>query len=504
MACCKCEEHQWRDRPKETYKNLDDGMEYCLFHAPADQKQMNGEPVTVKEFNERVFERIQGAIDSDHKMSFCDLSGTVFSGEIDFSGVTKEERQLPSISFNFATFIGQASFVSASFNGFARFSSTMFEERALFAFSTFSNGADFSSAMFKGRYAKFAHAKFTGETLFNSATFSTEAIFYAATFSGTADFESATFSKLANFPSATFSGSANFSETTFSDNGNFTSTTFSNRVNFNFARFSRFADFQFVTFSSSADFFGTSFSDYVMFRSTTFNGPAFFYKTVFTSVVFNRVACKRPLEFNNCRILSGGEMQFFFTDLYWFSFFSLDMTNISFLNSCWPVENGRYRIRAEDDEKPMWQVIRDFYQSMKRKYKDEHNEYEASRWHVAEKEAQLELLKQGHEPWFHWLVLWFYKQLSGFGEAPGRAIWVLLFFLFAPLVVLSLGEVFQHFVWWEFDKQSAMNVLDHWRYYVPLNKVPENEASWWTWLSQLLITAQFALFGMAVRNKFRR
>jgi hypothetical protein len=225
----------------------------------------------------------------------------------------------------------------------------------------------------------------------------------------------------------------------------------------------------------------------------------------------------------------------------------LNVANLHFVNCEWPEEKGRIKVAVEDEPGKL-QATRDFYQRMKRKYKDEHNEYEASRWHIAEKEAHLKLMTQrtrslrevGREAlaalvsdkcrgrlqravrrvrqgkarraarvlWIiagQWTLPTFdavsermtrhalraYKLLSGFGEKPVQALCWLLLFVLLPLLP------------WVFP--------GHYLYYIPLLREQPTAADgfWgatrlWMLFWQLLITFQAALFGFALRNRFRR
>ncbi|WP_028587310.1 hypothetical protein [Desulfocurvus vexinensis] len=159
---------------------------------------------------------------------------------------------------------------------------------------------------------------------------------------------------------------------------------------------------------------------------------------------------------------------------------------------------------------------------MKRKYKDEHNEYEASRWHVSEKEAQLKLLRRAEEyprlwamlwrepgAWFLFAMLWLYRQASGFGENPGRAGLVLLGLVVLPLLALGAAEVVGHFVLWSWDWGRVDAVVKDWLRFLPLTSTRglESVPGWRHALMvlwQLLVTVQAALFAFALRNRFRR
>lgn len=199
----------------------------------------------------------------------------------------------------------------------------------------------------------------------------------------------------------------------------------------------------------------------------------------------------------------------------------LNIANLHFENCQWPEEKGRIKVAVEDEAGQL-QATRDFYQRMKRKYKDEHNEYEASRWHVSEKEAQLKLLRRAEEyprlramlwrepgAWFLFAMLWLYKQASGFGENPGRAGLVLLGLVMLPLLALGAAEVIGHFVWWSWDWGRVDAVVKDWLRFLPLTSARglESVPGWRHTLMvlwQLLVTVQAALFAFALRNRFRR
>lgn len=245
-----------------------------------------------------------------------------------------------------------------------------------------------------------------------------------------------------------------------------------------------------------------------------------------------------PVYFRDCSELRNAKLNFNGV---------LNVANLHFVNCEWPEEHGRIKVAVEDESGQL-QATRDFYQRMKRKYKDEHNEYEASRWHIAEKEAQLRLMTQNTTPLRRlarealgkgachttskrlrrvgrkvrqkkfgvaarllgriaeqWArpkfdaaserltrhALRTYKLLSGFGEKPVLALCWLLLFLLLPLLP------------WIFPGRYL--------FYIPLLREQPTAADgfWgvtrlWMLLWQLLITFQAALFAFALRNRFRR
>lgn len=90
MPCCKAEEYKWcKDEPVVNYKD-DEGRGFCVFHAPQGKKR-----IPLEEFNTLVFTAIDSARETKE---VCNLSGTVFEGDISFNQYG-EENPLPRISF---------------------------------------------------------------------------------------------------------------------------------------------------------------------------------------------------------------------------------------------------------------------------------------------------------------------------------------------------------------------------------------------------------------------
>ena len=265
---------------------------------------------------------------------------------------------------------------------------------------------------------------FNGETNFAGAKFRKNAWFERATFDGLARFNWATFDKGASFQNAKFGGNALFEEAVFGKP------------------------------DGSARFLGATFDGYAFFWKTTFNGYAWFEQAKFNKGgEFRNITAKKAMKFRECLV----EKPIRFIDMYLkrCDFLRTDMTNIHFVGSRWPEKGGRYRIAQEDekvaqeDEEGLLLDVKNFYQAMKRKYKQEHDEAEVSRWHLAEKEVQLELMKRNRESWFLRFALSIYRHISGYGEDPLRALYYLSFlaiplplFVLTDLKLLETGNVF--------------------------------------------------------------
>lgn len=59
-TCCMSNKYGWCEDQDAQIKV--DGKRYCIFHAPADHKAINGKPIRAEEFNALVFKRIDSVI----------------------------------------------------------------------------------------------------------------------------------------------------------------------------------------------------------------------------------------------------------------------------------------------------------------------------------------------------------------------------------------------------------------------------------------------------------
>ena len=171
MGCCKAEKYKWCKKLDTVYTD-EVGKEYCVFHAPKGHKG-----VSLEEFNNLVFQRIEEAKNSGQE---CNLSGTIFEGEIIFTHFDKEN-PLPDIDFSFITFTEDANFSAVNFSGYADFRNTTFKSSAQFVIvtfdgkdsfinATFNKSSYFMSTIFKDR-TKFDGVYFKGNVNFNSTIF---------------------------------------------------------------------------------------------------------------------------------------------------------------------------------------------------------------------------------------------------------------------------------------------------------------------------------------------
>jgi uncharacterized protein YjbI with pentapeptide repeats len=219
MACCNAESFEWC-KDLETVYTDEGGIDYCVFHAPKGHKG-----VSVEEFNNLVFQRIEEAKNSGQK---CNLSGTIFEGKIIFNQFDKKN-PLPDIDFSFITFTEDANFLTVKFGGYADFKNTTFKSNAAFILVTFDGKASFINATFN-KSSHFISTIFKNRTNFDGVDFKGELNFNLTTFDGPVFFVGnaeiwnifinskliGTYVKpKSNEPSPTFRKNASFRKTTF-------------------------------------------------------------------------------------------------------------------------------------------------------------------------------------------------------------------------------------------------------------------------------------------------
>ncbi len=467
MPCCKAKKYKWCSSLNAI--SYYDGKEYCIYHVPEEWKGMESE-----KFNELVFKKIQTAKNSDKQ---CDLSGTVFAGPIDFSQYN-ERGSLPFINFQEVMFGGDANFGNVTFDKEVRFDKAIFKKSVSFA-----------HAWFKGR-ASFSEATFLKKASWLGAKFDQETTFLLAIFAEYAGFTGITFNSLVNFQYATFKGEVGVGG------------TFNGKVNF-----------RQVTFGGNAEFRGT-FSKEVSFYWSTFKAEA----------DFRKISFHHTTDFSQCSIEK--TLLFVEVDLSYCSFLDCNIHNCQFTLCKWPRIRGRIALYDEKEKEPSYERIEELYRQLKRKYKEEHNEQEASRWHYFEKEMYRK------KKWWRRFNPFSFSNLywvsSGYGERPVRA-GIILLLLFVSLVLSSIylglvsssgnpvygvtalkgfSAVFESKFVPELEKIGILfyNTIQYALFFKTPFFKPETLSGdiVLTIFSKLLIPIQTALFIFALRNKFRR
>ena len=299
---------------------------------------------------------------------------------------------------------------------------------------------DLSGTVFSGRISfvdnsflqiSFQDVQFTNNVSFQKSTFEGDAYFLDATFGGVVNFGNSCFKRGSFFHTSKFDKYALFRMVIFKSGVEYTGSIFEGSVDFGEAHIDGDANFNSVRFRGKA-----------LFSSAQFGGKASFHFVEFGEGASFRsftVAPIATLTFADCTI-SRAAVIFRDCDPTCLNLTGqYDLANFRFIDSPWE-KNGRIKACTEDHEDNL-QSTRDFYQRMKAKYKTENNEYEASKWHIAEKEAQLKLLWQTVESKPLYLGLCLYKLSSRFGEDPVLAGKWLLGLIGFVLLLLGLGGI---------------------------------------------------------------
>ncbi len=397
MVCCLGAKHgNWcRDLPTKILTVDGREKEYCLFHAPAEQKWENAES-----FNKLVFWRLKEA---SFKGEWCQLAGTVFPEAIDFS-LFDRDNPFPSVNFTQAVFKGRVFARWCAFSGPAFFSGASFDD-ADFRWASF-NEAYFIEAMFNGKIS-FSGASFKGRTSFAESGFGDRASFSGAVFSDFAAFSGCRFDQNTDFGSASFE-TVDFRETVFPR-----------------------ADFTKASFKD-ADFWGAKLSEadfrWSRMERAVFNmskiGLANFEGADFGQAHFEWTELERA-DFSRSTVFGNVRMEH--VDLTRASFIESDLRNFLFLRCKWPEGKGRRMLFDEASGKPR-ELVGDLYSQLCKRSRDEGDHQAASDWHY----GRMEMFRKSGA-WrriFPLSLTNLYRFCCGYGGKPFRAL-VILFLLLA-------------------------------------------------------------------------
>ncbi len=507
---------------------------YCIFHAPAECREKLD-----KWEDELVFQRINRAKSDD---SICDLSGTVFP-KLFFFTVFNKENPLPEILFNHATFCGdtyfrkvafkKVSFIEVLFEKAADFHGASFEQ-VNFINSSFKDNTIFSKTIFNAN-ATFSNTSFFSEVTFSNALFKVETSFKNVKFKNAAYFMKTIFNAAANFAQTSFV-EAKFKKSFFGGAAKFSNTTFNAVANFREAIFLEYANFNEASFNSTADFSDADFRAHAIFSFVHF-AESYFEATVFSHVEFSNTNFDKIVFFRHTVFSGGGfsgcyvnkHLEFDRADIKGLSLLDAPIESFRFISCVWPKSSTRnvvFDARLVDgqgyfkinkmvkvlpfkklDDVPTPSHLGDLFRRLKKNAKNENDEMMASDWHYNEKEMQRSCLsKPDREVKLLGLVTNFlmlqlltgYRIFNGYGEAPLRALLCLLFLILLPCSA-------------ELPTQPYLIFPGKMIYYLPLVKTSAGELKDFSTIArvgmigwQLFITVQAALFGFALRNKFRR
>jgi hypothetical protein len=276
-------------------------------------------------------------------------------------------------------------------------------------------------------------------------------------------------------------------------------------VSFDRCIFEKDVDFRNATFEMDASFLKVKFNEVALFSKAKFPKGG-----LFTASEFKNAAWFNECEFGDHVIFHSvvaGNAAIRMHDLtkealQWLQFSHLEVHIFSFSGcSDWPENFGFESPELTTDIKR-----EELYRAMKQMAVGEHDHRQASNWHYKEK---LMLLSRGGESGFEKMLLSSYQRFAGFGERPVRAGLWLICFAVLPFLFFAVTKLASTGISWCLDPGAVIEVFTDWQRALPLSKVPSDPppAAWKLWvcyLSQLVITVQAALFGFAVRNRFRR
>ncbi|MBF0495462.1 MAG: pentapeptide repeat-containing protein [Deltaproteobacteria bacterium] len=417
MTCCKC------SRTEIVYTDPGNGEEYCLFHAPEDKK---GE-ITPAEFQARVWDEIvRSKTDGEER---CNFSDAIFL-EIDFRGVTSTH----AMDFTSAEFTHVIDFSGATFTHKAVFNDAKFIRHVDFIGATFTDNADFSDAIF-ARHVDFRRTKFTQNAYFSRAKFTEDANHIDAKRPWIADFRHATFA-YADFCGAKFTRNADFRDATLG------------RAFFDAAVFTQDADFRYTKFTQDVYFRHAKFQKHANFKNSFFEGTAKFEATKFNKVAFKPLIIKERVIFIDVD-LTKVEISFLQTDLRRFQFErpkwpqEKDWLGFGDRDALWDelaIDLPEHKTTQNDPDEvaPDYGTVGDLYRQLKQKYKEEHNEPEASKWHYNEKEMSR---KSSRWPKYTPSLTNLYYLSSGYAERPIPAFLMLIVLFGFYMVVMACCDL---------------------------------------------------------------
>jgi len=516
------ERHEWcKELPVVDYKD-EEGKEYCIFHAPQGKKG-----VSVEEFNKLIFKRINEA---KVKNDCCNLSGTVFSGDIIFSQVGVLS-SLPPIDFSHCEFNGETGFSDVLFSGGVDFSSAKFSKEAAFVDAEFRNRADFSGANFQ-EVAYFTGVEFSGYAHFYGARFGGRATFWVARFTDEAIFRFAEFNEEADFSGAEFSKKASFKFTRFKEGASFSRVIFNGIADFHKAKFEKETDFHAVTFNERTYFFEETFIKGADLRRLIIEKTVRFENVNLKKVSFMDTNL-RKIDFINCNWYRKFDRDVLYDELLLYTFDKLliytgevEVKESLLFDDDKEAKNSFQGLKQRFSKlrkyfshpKERTKKVEILYRRLKQKYKEEHNEPEVSNWHYGEKEM---FRKRNNWRRYFPSLSTLYWLSSGYGERAVRAGVVLILLILVLSVLFGLTglsplnqsppyEIAEIKGW-----ADVMNIQNLWAFilntlqYATFERKPDFipktiYGGYLKLAARILIPLQAALFALAARNRFRR
>lgn len=360
--------------------------------------------------------------------------------------------------------------------------------------------------------------------------------FSNAEFHGNVSFNGVMFDKLVSFNHTIFWGDVDFTVATFNEKALFNFTKFNEAETYSHAMSMITKEHGKKTEKNDskrkgmADFRGVEFDGRPSFLKAIFGGDATFYGAIFKDgAIFNDTNFIKGSMFSNITLEKN--IRFEHTNLTKVSFIDTDLRMVDFFDCIFPKKNANdvlYDEKVLDENGKLSEAlgakinsVEILYRQLKQKYKEEHNQQEASKWHYREKEMQRRRTSRSECLPFLLLNLYYYS--SGYGEDPKKALKFLIFLFIAVsliLGILGLCPVDSDNpsygikcirIWWPFDmdfrKVGAIfiNTLKYSLFQRDYYLKPSTQLGEFVrFLGQIFIPIQTALFVLALRNRFRR
>lgn len=518
--CSRCLHYGWHD-PLEATLFSPDGEGYCILHAPHEMK---------KDMHDDVLKALEERIDNrtydnglDATLPSCDLSGIIIGGNFKIS-----KKNLPTLVLKDVTFLGEVHIIDCIFEGSLKIDSSHFHGNCFFDRSNFKGPVEIANSTWH-HYCSFSMVESELHAVFVNSIFEDRCAFRNSTWRCGILIQLCIFKKGVSFEHATFKADVDFTASNLgSDDGSFISldgieTSDVSRMKFagskvngifsiTNATLKGYTYFDYLHFSKQSDF-SNSYLGYASFRNCTFaikplfNGSNLERSRLLGSPIesFNLMACVWPTSKGRC-----------------ITFDSRKVNNEGYF------EIASDSLLPPHKAAPQIRHLEDLYRRLKKTAQDEKDDQRASDFHYAEKELQrllaLQIAKKPESACDHNLsacnvhgrihyafeaaILWIYKLVSEYGEGPGRALLILLILALLPLMFIGIGDTVSSLNFEAF-RLAAPGILNKWVYFSPMVKIPgPSEAG--AGLRILLvfyhiaITLQAALFGFALRNRFKR
>ena len=483
-----------------------------------------------------------------------------------FKEVSFLKANFENVNFNHANFLKSKEdtvFSLAKFNNNVTFSSSKFYNKTKF------NGCQFEKTAAFGKYEKNKEAKFTNTLEMQGCTFNGIAYFCNCKFDSKVDFSNSKFNNLSNFYQSKLSKEdiTLFVGCKFYGYANFCNID-SGRIRFNIASFYDQVDFSEMNIHGNFSLFKTSFEKHVTFNDSKFFknflalGAYFQSWSLFRNVIFKKYAFFKDAICDKKIILEKVKLDTM-------PFTNVNIESFKFVDCKWgekklsPVYDEEHKSELNIDNSQLEEI----YRRLKKNAKDSADEMQSSYWHYREKKMQKKnsesafffpsmftvyiliavslivfsistymtpiehaiapsiifivfaanlvwddfiIFKKHYQTtnranFFLKISLNIYDWISGFGEKPEKALFILLSMLLISLIVTPyLPELKQI--------KSGNNIptdnLSTWLWYLPLTKIQLAATNginyFWKALINILITIQAALFAFALRNKLRR